>query len=99
MPRKIEQAKQVAKPPLKSNPQSARELNSAERLLTPKDTADFLRVSSRGWRRLGCAATALLICRWAAPFDMPKAPCSGGRNLVCDCRRASVCKTTLQDDA
>ena len=45
MPRKIEQAKQVGKPPLESNLQSARQLNSAERLLTPKDTADFLRVS------------------------------------------------------
>ena len=44
MPRKIDEAEQ-AKPPLGSIPKSARELNSAERLLTPKDAANFLRVS------------------------------------------------------
>jgi hypothetical protein len=44
MPRKIEEAEQ-AKPPLGSIRQSARELNSAERLLTPKDAANFLRLS------------------------------------------------------
>ena len=44
MPRKIGKAEQ-AKPPLGSILKSARELNSAERLLTPKDAANFLRVS------------------------------------------------------
>ena len=44
MPRKIDEAEQ-AKPPLGSILKSARELNSAERLLTPKDAANFLRLS------------------------------------------------------
>ena len=44
MPRKIDEAEQ-AKPPLGSVLKSAREFNSAERLLTPKDAANFLRVS------------------------------------------------------
>ena len=44
MPRKIDEAEQ-AKPPLGSILKSARDLNSAERLLTPKDAANFLRVS------------------------------------------------------
>jgi predicted DNA-binding transcriptional regulator AlpA len=44
MPRKIEEAEQ-AKPPLGSILKSARQLNSAERLLTPKDAANFLRLS------------------------------------------------------
>ena len=44
MPRKIDEAEQ-AKPPLGSVLKSARDLNSAERLLTPKDAANFLRVS------------------------------------------------------
>ena len=44
MPRKIDEAEQ-AKPPLGSVLKSARESNSAERLLTPKDAANLLRLS------------------------------------------------------
>jgi predicted DNA-binding transcriptional regulator AlpA len=44
MPRKIEQAER-AKPPLESTIKSPRELNTTERLLTPKDAANFLRLS------------------------------------------------------
>ena len=44
MPRKIDEAKR-AEPPLETIVQSAQDLNSAERLLTPKETAKFLRVS------------------------------------------------------
>ena len=40
MYRKIEGAE-----PLEATPKSARELNSRERLLTPREAADFLRVS------------------------------------------------------
>ena len=44
MPRKIDEAEQ-AKQPLGSILKSARDLNSAERLLTSKDAANFLCVS------------------------------------------------------
>ena len=45
MTRKIEQAER-AEPPLESIVKSARELNCGERLLTPREAADFLRVST-----------------------------------------------------
>jgi predicted DNA-binding transcriptional regulator AlpA len=45
MSRKIEEAEQ-AKPPLQSNLRSAREPNFCERLLTARETANFLRLSS-----------------------------------------------------
>jgi predicted DNA-binding transcriptional regulator AlpA len=45
MPQKIKEAER-AKPPLKSTLTSARELNGGDRLLTPKEAAIFLRVST-----------------------------------------------------
>ncbi|MGO9681803.1 MAG: helix-turn-helix transcriptional regulator, partial [Beijerinckiaceae bacterium] len=45
MPRKIKEAER-AKSPLESTLKSARELNGCDRLLTTKDAADLLRLST-----------------------------------------------------
>ena len=45
MPRKINETER-AKPPLESTLKSARELNGCDRMLTTKDAADLLRLST-----------------------------------------------------